>query len=92
MSCATFGRPGTGPNREIVAHGFFALDALPDGTTPGTRRRIAEVLQGSGEYAVVKRLRHCEERSDEAIQSTIERADFFSPEVPRMTCKAITKR
>ncbi|MDB5486071.1 MAG: hydrolase [Tardiphaga sp.] len=34
------------PNREIVACGFFAADALPDGTTPGTRLRIAEVLHG----------------------------------------------
>ncbi len=33
------------PNREIVAHGFFALDALPEGTTQGTRRRIDEVMQ-----------------------------------------------
>ena len=32
------------PNREIVAHGFFAPDALPDGTTLATRARIAEVL------------------------------------------------
>jgi 8-oxo-dGTP pyrophosphatase MutT (NUDIX family) len=30
------------PDREIVAHGFFRPDALPDDTTPGTRRRIAE--------------------------------------------------
>ncbi len=34
------------PNREIVACGFFASDALPDETTQGTRLRIAEVLQG----------------------------------------------
>jgi len=34
------------PNREIAAHGFFALDALPDDTTSGTRARIAEVLHG----------------------------------------------
>lgn len=32
------------PNREIVAHGFFPLDALPADTTTGTRARIAEVL------------------------------------------------
>jgi 8-oxo-dGTP pyrophosphatase MutT (NUDIX family) len=32
------------PNREIVAHGFFAPDALPAETTFGTRARIAEVL------------------------------------------------
>lgn len=34
------------PNAEIVAHGFFARDALPLETTPGTRARIAEVLDG----------------------------------------------
>lgn len=32
------------PNREIIDCGFFAADALPAGTTAGTRRRIAEVL------------------------------------------------
>jgi len=32
------------PNREITAHGFFALDALPEGTTAGTRARIGEVV------------------------------------------------
>ncbi|MEA2943879.1 MAG: hypothetical protein QOD09_4408 [Bradyrhizobium sp.] len=32
-------------NREIVAGGFFAPDALPPGTTEGTRLRIAEVLE-----------------------------------------------
>jgi 8-oxo-dGTP pyrophosphatase MutT (NUDIX family) len=34
------------PNREIVAHGFFPVDALPEGTTAGTRARIEEVLAG----------------------------------------------
>lgn len=34
------------PNREIVASGFFDVVALPDGTTAGTRLRIAEVLEG----------------------------------------------
>jgi 8-oxo-dGTP pyrophosphatase MutT (NUDIX family) len=34
------------PNREIVGCEFFALDALPAGTTLGTRLRLAEVLQG----------------------------------------------
>jgi ADP-ribose pyrophosphatase YjhB (NUDIX family) len=34
------------PNHEIIAHGFFALDALPDDTTPATRARLAEVLDG----------------------------------------------
>ena len=35
-----------GPNREISECGFFAASALPEGTTRGTRLRIAEVLQG----------------------------------------------
>jgi 8-oxo-dGTP pyrophosphatase MutT (NUDIX family) len=35
------------PNREIVAHGFFAIDALPEDTTAGTRARIAEVMHGT---------------------------------------------
>lgn len=34
------------PNREIVESGFFAITALPEGTTRGTRLRIAEVLDG----------------------------------------------
>ena len=34
------------PNAEIIAHGFFARDALPTDTTAGTRARIAEVLDG----------------------------------------------
>jgi 8-oxo-dGTP pyrophosphatase MutT (NUDIX family) len=34
------------PNREIVACGFFDVAALPADTTPGTRLRIAEVLDG----------------------------------------------
>jgi ADP-ribose pyrophosphatase YjhB (NUDIX family) len=32
------------PNREIVAHGFFAPNSLPEETTRATRARIAEVL------------------------------------------------
>lgn len=32
-----------GPNREIAEAAFFATGALPDGTTAGTRRRIAEL-------------------------------------------------
>lgn len=35
------------PNHEIVACGFFAVADLPPDTTPGTRRRIAEVLQNA---------------------------------------------
>jgi len=34
------------PNHEIVAHGFFAPDALPEGTSRATRARIAEVFDG----------------------------------------------
>jgi len=34
------------PNYEIVACGFFETTALPEGTTPGTRLRIREVLDG----------------------------------------------
>jgi ADP-ribose pyrophosphatase YjhB (NUDIX family) len=34
------------PNREIAAHGFFPIDALPPGTTAGSRARIAEVTGG----------------------------------------------
>jgi ADP-ribose pyrophosphatase YjhB (NUDIX family) len=32
--------------REIHDLGFFAPDALPEGATAGTRRRLAEALQG----------------------------------------------
>lgn len=35
------------PDREIMAHGFFPGDALPPGTTRGTRARIAEVMSGA---------------------------------------------
>ncbi|WP_425353800.1 NUDIX domain-containing protein [Ancylobacter gelatini] len=34
------------PNREILEVGFFPPAALPAGTTPATRRRIAEVTGG----------------------------------------------
>ena len=30
-------------DREIAESGFFAMDALPDGVTPATLRRLAEV-------------------------------------------------
>jgi 8-oxo-dGTP pyrophosphatase MutT (NUDIX family) len=39
------------PNREIVACGFFDAGMLPAGTTPGTRLRIAEVLDGKAPTA-----------------------------------------
>jgi ADP-ribose pyrophosphatase YjhB (NUDIX family) len=32
------------PNSEIVAHGFFAPDGLPQDTTVSTRARVTEVL------------------------------------------------
>ncbi len=34
------------PNLEIVACGFHAPDALPEGATEGTRRRLAEIIEG----------------------------------------------
>jgi 8-oxo-dGTP pyrophosphatase MutT (NUDIX family) len=34
------------PNHEIIEHGFFALDALPEDVSRGTRARIAEVFDG----------------------------------------------
>ena len=34
------------PNAEIREQGFFAADALPQGATDASRRRIAEVLDG----------------------------------------------
>ena len=42
----TQGRVPT-PNAEIREQGFFATDALPAGTSGGTRRRLAEVLDGA---------------------------------------------
>jgi 8-oxo-dGTP pyrophosphatase MutT (NUDIX family) len=39
------------PNREIIDCGFFAVSALPAETTGGTRRRIAEALQGKPSIA-----------------------------------------
>ena len=35
------------PGAEIAEARFFPVAALPDGTTPGTRRRIAEVISGT---------------------------------------------
>jgi ADP-ribose pyrophosphatase YjhB (NUDIX family) len=35
------------PDREIVESGFYPVTALPEGTTRGTRARLAEVLQGA---------------------------------------------
>lgn len=35
------------PDREIAEIGFFPLDALPPATTPATRRRLAEIVDGA---------------------------------------------
>ncbi|WP_421787687.1 NUDIX domain-containing protein [Hyphobacterium sp.] len=35
------------PGQEIAETGWFAPDALPDGTSPATRARIAEALHGA---------------------------------------------
>jgi len=35
------------PDHEIVAHGFFKLEELPNDTTAGTRARIIEVMGGA---------------------------------------------
>jgi 8-oxo-dGTP pyrophosphatase MutT (NUDIX family) len=34
------------PDREIAEGGFFKLDALPEETTTGTRRRLDEIIRG----------------------------------------------
>jgi ADP-ribose pyrophosphatase YjhB (NUDIX family) len=38
-------------NGEIAERGFFALDALPQGLTAGTRRRLAEAFEGAAQSA-----------------------------------------
>ncbi|MGC1875686.1 MAG: NUDIX domain-containing protein, partial [Pseudolabrys sp.] len=35
------------PNYEIIAHGFFPNDALPEDATRATRARVAEVFGGA---------------------------------------------
>ncbi len=40
------------PDREIAEAGFFPLDALPEGTTPATRRRLDEIAAGARAPAV----------------------------------------
>lgn len=43
-----FRQPGfPEPDHEIIAHGFFAIDALPHDTSMATRKRIAEVMDGA---------------------------------------------
>jgi len=40
------------PNSEIIAHGFFAPNTFPDGTTSSTRARVAEVLENRAPAAI----------------------------------------
>lgn len=40
--------PGLAPDHEIEEIGFFRVDALPEGTSPATRARIAEYVSGAG--------------------------------------------
>ncbi len=35
------------PNKEIAEQGFFHIDALPDGTVVGARRRMDEIFRGA---------------------------------------------
>jgi len=35
------------PDYEIMAHGFFPRDALPQDTSAATQARIAEVMMGA---------------------------------------------
>ena len=43
-----FQQPGPPvPDREIMAHGFFAIDDLPGDTVSAARARIAEVMLGA---------------------------------------------
>jgi len=35
------------PDHEIIAHGFFPVDGMPNDTTAGTRARLIEVLGGA---------------------------------------------
>jgi 8-oxo-dGTP pyrophosphatase MutT (NUDIX family) len=39
------------PDREIAEARFFPLSALPEKTTPGTRRRLAEIIEGTARPA-----------------------------------------
>ena len=40
------------PNREIAEQGFFPVDALPEGTSGGTLRRVAEMFHGVPQNAM----------------------------------------
>jgi len=39
------------PDREIAEAGFFPISQLPDGATPATRRRLAEIASGAAPSA-----------------------------------------
>ncbi len=39
-------------DHEIAERSFFALDALPEGATKGTRRRLLEIFEGAPQSAV----------------------------------------
>ena len=41
-----FDRAAPTQQLEIAERGFFPVDALPDGTSPATRARLAEVMRG----------------------------------------------
>ncbi len=56
------------PDHEIVAHGFFAPDALPAGTSRATRARIAEVFGGvAGQRGVVRGI--CRSRESASLDA-----------------------
>jgi hypothetical protein len=40
------------PDREIAEAGFFPLDALPEGITLATRRRLDEIAAGARAPAI----------------------------------------
>ena len=47
--CEAFAWSGE-TDREIARFAFFPLNDLPAGTSPGTRRRVQEYIQGSRPY------------------------------------------
>lgn len=48
----SFQHEPTGPSREIAEARLFPLDALPEGTTRGTRARLAEIAAGARPAAI----------------------------------------
>ena len=71
------------PNREIVAHGFFAPETLPEDTGRGTRARIAEVLGGAAVGAVFGGLLH--RHHVRRIEEQLARGGLLLYRVPAMT-------